>query len=306
MNGDQSVISQTAAPDLHGIMHRSDLGAPPQETLREHLPDYAASQAAYHRAFRGELREMLADVFRGRVRAALDLACGDGAYAGWLSQRFGAEAVVVGLDTNFSFLRLARHRPVARREGQQVQSLAGNALRLPFADDAFDAVWCAQSLYSLPDSTAVLEEIRRVMRPGGTAAVLENDTLHEVILPWPPDLELAVRQAEWTSFCRETSDPKKFYAGRYLLEAFRLGGFASCTVKTYAISRTAPLDSDAFAFLAIYLLRLRERVTPCLSPRRLKLFDRLLDRGGQDSLIDRTDFSFTCLNYVAAATKPRD
>lgn len=305
MNGDPSGLSQTAAPVVHGVTHRSELAAP-QETLREYLPDYAASQAAYHRAFRAELRKMLADVFSGQVRAALDIACGDGAYAGWLSKHFGVEAAVVGLDTNFSFLRLARRRPVDRHEAQPVQSLAGNALRLPFADESFDAVWCAQSLYSLPDSTAVLGEMRRVIRPGGTAAVLENDTLHEVILPWPPDLELAIRRAEWASFCRETSDPKKFYTGRYLLEAFRLGGFASCTVKTYAISRSAPLDSDALAFLRGYLSRLRERVAPYLSAGRLKCFDRLLDAGGSNSLIDRADFSFTCLNYVAAATKPPD
>lgn len=305
MNGDQSGLGQAAAPVLHGVTHRSDHGTPP-ETLREHLPDYAASQAAYHRAFRAELRKMLADVYHGQARAALDIACGDGAYAGWLSQHFGVEAAVVGLDTNFSFLRLARRRPVDRHEGRQVQSLAGNALRLPFAEESFDAVWCAQSLYSLPDSAAVLKEMGRVTRRGGTVAVLENDTLHEVILPWPPDMELAIRQAEWASFCRGSSDPKKFYTGRYLPEAFRLGGFASCTVKTYAINRTAPLNAEARAFLLGYLSRLRERVAPYLSAERLTWVDRLLDPGEHNSLIDRADFSFTCLNYVAAATKPPD
>ncbi|HVW39308.1 MAG TPA: class I SAM-dependent methyltransferase, partial [Pirellulales bacterium] len=222
--------------------------------MRERLPDYAASQAAYHRAFGAELRQMLADVFRGRVRAALDIACGDGAYAGWLSQQFGV--AVVGLDSNFSFLRLARRRPVQRRAGRQVLSLAGNALTLPFADESFDAVWCAQSLYSLPDATAVLAEMRRITRPGGTTAVLENDTLHEVILPWPPALELAIRQAEWESFCRETNDPEKFYMGRGLPEAFRSAGFSSCSLKTYAVSRAAPLDADAREYLHGYLARL--------------------------------------------------
>lgn len=304
MNGDESGLDQTAEPVLNDVAHRTDYGTSTQERLRERLPGYAASQAAYHRAFRAELQQMLVDVFDGRVRAALDIACGDGAYASWLSQHFGV--AVVGLDTNLSFLRLARRRPVQSRGGQQVLSLAGDALRLPFADESFDAAWCAQSLYSLPDSTAVLREMRRVMRPGGTAAVLENDTLHDVILPWPPDLELAIRQAEWASFCRETNDPKKFYMGRYLAEAFRSGGFASCTVTTYAVSRTAPVDAEARAFLQGYLLRLRERVAPSLSARRLKCFDRLLDVGGQNSLIDRADFNFTCLNYVAEATKPRD
>jgi SAM-dependent methyltransferase len=245
---------------------------------------------------------MLADVFHGRIRAALDIACGDGAYADWLSRRFGIP--VVGLDTNFSFLRLARRRPIRRQESLQVLSLAGNALMLPFADESFDAVWCAQSLYSLPDPTTVLKEMRRVTRPGGTAAVLENDTLHEVILPWPPDLELAIRQAEWASFCGERSDPEKLYLGRYLPEAFHSAGFSSCSLKTHAVSRVAPIDEDVREYLQGYLSRLRERAAPYLSAQHLECFDRLLDHGGTNSLIDRADFNFTCLNYVAAATKP--
>lgn len=303
MNGDQSRFGQSAAPIVPRGMHRIYRETPPRERLKGRLPDYAASQAAYHRAFRTELQQMLAEVFQGRIRTALDIACGDGAYSGWLSRRFGI--AVFGLDTNFSFLRLAQRRPVRSQEEQRVLSLAGNALMLPFADESFDAVWCAQSLYSLPNSTAVLEEMRRVTRPGGTAAVLENDTLHELILPWPPDLELAIRQAEWASFCREMSDPEKFYLGRYLPEAFRSAGFSSCSLKTYAVSRAAPIDDDVRDYLQGYLSRLRESAAPYLSTQHLERFDQLLNPGGTNSLIDRADFNFTCLIYVAAATKSR-
>lgn len=209
------------------------------------LPDYAACQAAYHRAFETELRDLLADVFRRPVHAAFDIACGDGAYFVWLSERFGAEAAVVALDSNLSYLHAARRRPSPRRDQPQVMSLAADALKLPFEDDSFDAVWCAQSLYSLPDPSAVLAEMRRVTRPGGTAAVLENDTLHEIILPWPPDLELALRQAEPASFRSETDRPNKYYLDRFLSEALRAAGFADCSLKTFGFSRAGPLDAAA-------------------------------------------------------------
>ena len=277
-------------------------GRRPGAKLAERLPDYAACQAAYHRAFEAELRDMLGDVFRRPARAALDVACGDGAYSAWLSERFGAAATVVALDSNLSFLSATRRRSSPRRDGLRLASLAADALKLPFEDESFDAVWCAQSLYSLPNPSAVLAEMRRVTRRGGTAAVLENDALHEIILPWPPDLELALRQAELASFRRETDRPNKFYLGRFLPAAFRAAGFADCSLKTFGFSRTAPLDAAARTYLRCYLRRLRQRAAAHLSLENLRRFDRLLTPGDENSFFERRDLSFTCLNYVAAAT----
>jgi ubiquinone/menaquinone biosynthesis C-methylase UbiE len=276
-------------------------GGSPQ--LAQGIPSYAPGQAAYHRAFRCELQRMLGDVFGGRIRAALDIACGDGVYARWLAKRCGAEATIWALDSNFSFLRLARRQSPQRRGAKRVLSIAGDALKLPFEDDTFDAVWCAQSLYSLPNPTAALEEMRRVTREGGVAAVLENDTLHEVVLPWPPELELAVRQAELESFRGEAADPNKFYTGRYLPRAFRAAGFARCTLKAYSISRAGPLDAATRTFLRSYLRRLRRRVAPRLAPRWLALLDDFVASDQARSLFDRPDFAMTCLNYVVSATK---
>lgn len=302
MNDDCRDGSESGAYVVDGIVSPST-GRRTGAKLDRRLPDYAACLAAYHRAFEGELREMLADVFRRPVRAALDIACGDGAYSAWLSERFGAQAAIVALDSNLSYLRAARRRPSPRRDAPEVMSLAADGLKLPFEDDSFDAVWCAQSLYSLPEPSAVLAEMRRVTRPGGTAAVLENDTLHEIILPWPPELELALRQAELASFRRETDRPNKYYLGRFLPEAFRVAGFANCALKTFAFSRNGPLDPPSRTFLGNYLLRLLQRAAPYLSRPDLQTLERLVDAGGKDSFFDRREFAFTCLNYVASATK---
>lgn len=50
-------------------------------------------------------------------------------------------------------------------------AIAGDALRLPFTDATFDRVICAEVLEHVPDDRAVMSEIVRVLRPGGTAAV---------------------------------------------------------------------------------------------------------------------------------------
>ena len=53
----------------------------------------------------------------------------------------------------------------------QGASMAGDALRLPFADATFDRVICAEVLEHVPDDRAAMAEITRVLKPGGTAAV---------------------------------------------------------------------------------------------------------------------------------------
>ncbi len=60
-----------------------------------------------------------------------------------------------------------------------------------------------------------------MVRRGGWLAVLETDSLHEVLLPWSADLELAIRHAELEAYCARTRRPEKRYLARRL-EAFML------------------------------------------------------------------------------------
>jgi SAM-dependent methyltransferase len=63
-------------------------------------------------------------------------------------------------------------------------------MRLPFEDDAFDAIFCSHVLEHVPDDRAAMRELRRVLRPGGIA-----------LLPVPPI------RAEHTSEDPTESDP---------------------------------------------------------------------------------------------------
>lgn len=266
----------------------------------EQLPPYAGYQSAFHCAFRLELRCMLADVFRAGVGSALDVACGDGTYACWLRELFGAATLVVAVDANLTWLQTSRQR---RRKSRRIRQVSADAARLPFEDDSFGAVWCAQSLCSLPDAMAALKEMHRVTATGGTAAVLENDSLHELMLPWPPELELAVREAELTAFRRRSAETGKYYAARFLPQAFQSAGFRSCELKTYALNRTWPLESSVQEFLYGYLAQLRSRIEPYLSNRVLATFDRCLSPAEPTCLFRLPGFSLTCLNHVAFASK---
>ena len=99
----------------------------------------------------------------------LDVACGTGDLSRVLA-RAGA-ASVIGLDFCRPMLEIARHK--AADDNRTLLFVEGDALRLPFADGAFDVVTIAFGLRNLAGVEEGLQELLRILKPGGRAAVLE-------------------------------------------------------------------------------------------------------------------------------------
>jgi SAM-dependent methyltransferase len=270
----------------------------------DELPPYAAMMAAYHRAHAAELRAMIANLPLRPGDRVLDMACGDGVYTCWLSEQVAPTGHVVGVDISPAYLERAQALAAAKGVGSGVSFERGDIAALPFPDASFDLVWCAQSMYSLPDPQAALRELRRVTRPGGRVAVFENDSMHHIILPWPPELELAVRQAHLAALSASSSETARFFIGRELCAAFSEIGLEQCVVTPYTSARQAPLDPDEVMFLGAYLDDLRERARPMLEAQPLREFDQLTDPGSPDYILRRPDFLVTYIDIVAVGLRP--
>jgi demethylmenaquinone methyltransferase / 2-methoxy-6-polyprenyl-1,4-benzoquinol methylase len=92
----------------------------------------------------------------------LDLAAGTGTSTVALAR---SGATVVGCDFSLGMLREGR--------GRGVPLVAGDALRLPFADGSFDAATISFGLRNVADTAHALRELLRVTRPGGRLVVCE-------------------------------------------------------------------------------------------------------------------------------------
>jgi demethylmenaquinone methyltransferase/2-methoxy-6-polyprenyl-1,4-benzoquinol methylase len=104
---------------------------------------------------------------------ALDLAGGTGDIAALLSQKVGKRGQVVLADINKPMLKVGRARLEDRGITGNVAYSQVNAECLPFSDSSFDAVTMAFGLRNVTDKNAALVEIKRVLRPGGKALILE-------------------------------------------------------------------------------------------------------------------------------------
>jgi ubiquinone/menaquinone biosynthesis C-methylase UbiE len=110
-----------------------------------------------------DLRTLLALPPGSRV---LDVACGTGIVARLAAHQTGATGVVVGLDLHGGMLAVARTQAPT---GVWVQ---GSATALPYAAAAFDVVICQQGVQFFPDRLPALQEMARVLRPGGRVALV--------------------------------------------------------------------------------------------------------------------------------------
>jgi demethylmenaquinone methyltransferase / 2-methoxy-6-polyprenyl-1,4-benzoquinol methylase len=119
----------------------------------------------------------------------LDVASGTAAVAIELARTESARTVV-GIDQSPEMLAAGRERIAHADLGGRIELREGRAEHLPFADAEFDAVSFTYLLRYVDDVPATLRELARVVRPGGTVAMLEFG------LPrggWRPLWELYVR-----------------------------------------------------------------------------------------------------------------
>ena len=146
--------------------------------------------------------------------SVLDLAGGTGDLARLFADRVGPTGEVVHTDINGAML--AEGRDKLLNAGRTLPTIQCDAEKLPFADGRFDCVSIAFGLRNVTHKEVALAEMRRVLKPGGVAAVLEFSRV------WQP-LGLAY---DWYSF---NVIPRigKLVAGdeasyRYLAESIRM------------------------------------------------------------------------------------
>ena len=101
--------------------------------------------------------------------SVLDVACGPGNFTRAFARESG-DGLVVGLDASRTMLEQAIREP----NPPNVRYVRADAAALPFPDRTFDAVCCFAALYFIEEPMRAIDEIVRVLAPGGRVALLSS------------------------------------------------------------------------------------------------------------------------------------
>jgi SAM-dependent methyltransferase len=99
----------------------------------------------------------------------LDVACGPGNFTREFA-RVAGKGLVVGLDASKTMLAVA----VRETDAANLTYMRGDACSLPFRDGSFDAACCFAALYLIEEPMRALDEIARIVVPGGRVALLSS------------------------------------------------------------------------------------------------------------------------------------
>ena len=155
---------------------------------------------------RARLREMLGP--EGGLRV-LEVGPGTGYYAlhaaGWISPGGTLEILDIQQQMLDHTMRRAHKAGV-----ENITATRGDARRLPYPDDTFDAAYLVSTLGEVPDKQRSLEELVRVLKPGGRLVVGEGQPdPHMVGLQTLKELA----EAAGLDFERRTGGPLGYFAG---------------------------------------------------------------------------------------------
>ena len=103
----------------------------------------------------------------------LDICTGTGDWAIALAGETGNSGKVTGLDFSENMLKVAQVKQ-EENDLKQLEFIHGNAMQLPFPDHSFDYVTIGFGLRNVPDYETVLQEMYRVVKPGGKVVCLET------------------------------------------------------------------------------------------------------------------------------------
>ena len=218
----------------------------------------------------------------------LDAGCGIGHHTLWLAEAVGPAGHVTGLDLSPEFL--VRAREIAEKSGlsERVSFQEGDVNKLPFDDDTFDWVWSADCAgYHPAEPLPLLKELARVVKPGGSVAILAWSS--QQLLPGYPLLEARLNAT--------SSGIAPFVKGKrpelHFLRAlgwFRDAGLEEPTAQTFVGDAHAPLSDDIrSALISLFQMRWEEPQSE-VSQEDWAEYQRLCQPESPDFILNLPDY----------------
>jgi demethylmenaquinone methyltransferase/2-methoxy-6-polyprenyl-1,4-benzoquinol methylase len=227
----------------------------------------------------------------------LDVASGLGLQARLLAEAVGPNGHVTGLDRSPELVRYAEDSAKEWDLSDRLCFQTGNAFQLPYANDTFDWIWSSDFAgYPVGDLLPLLREFSRVVKPGGTVAILAWSSQN--LLPGYELLEARLNAtcSAYLPYFRGTQ-PETHFARA--LGPFHDAGLDAVEARSFTRDVQVPLkDEIRTGLISLFEMLWGER-QPEVTPEDWEEYLRLCRPGSPGFVLDLPDYhaSFTYLMF---------
>ena len=234
------------------------------------------------------LREIIQDLHLPVGSNGLDAGCGIGLQTPLLLEVVGDNGHITGLDILPELLAHGTAMVAKASLSDRITFREGDVSKLPFDDHSFDWVWSADCIgYPAGDLAPILNELKRVVRPGGSLILLGWSS--QQLLPGYPLLEARLNGtcSGYLPFLRDKGPESVFMRALY---SFRKAGLEDVRARTFVRDIQAPLDGgQRMALTSLFDMLWGERQAEA-SGDDWNEFERLCKRTSADFILDIPDY----------------
>lgn len=257
----------------------------------------------HHEAKLGERQQMVDDLCLEQGAVVLDSACGPGLWVKLFLERVGPTGRVVGLDFSADLIAYARKHMTEDCDGTITRLILGDFASLPFHDAHFELVFLGNCFCYVSDIGGILEEHKRVTRPGGRVVSKEFDGGSVIFHPVDAALTLKVLAGAAQALEADaTGDRFDNFVGRKMHGAFLRAGFEDVVTRTYPIQKVSPLGDGTKRYVSANADWYGRRAAPYLTADERRRWNEALDPDSDGYVLDREDFYFCMTETVTIGT----
>lgn len=165
----------------------------------------------------------------------LDVGCGIGGTTRYLARMYGEDSDVTGISLSSNQVQRATNL-ATEREIKNAKFQVMDALKMDFPDNSFDVVWACESGEHMPDKKKYVEEMTRVLKPGGRIVIAtwcQRDN-HNKPFNKKERQMLDFLYSEWTHpYFISISDYAKLMLGTEQLDSIETDDWAKATIPSW-------------------------------------------------------------------------
>jgi SAM-dependent methyltransferase len=234
------------------------------------------------------LRSVIQELRLPKGSRGLDAGCGIGLQALLLAEAIEPRGHVTGLDLSPAFLCYAEELVKESGLSERISFQEGDVSKLPFVDDTFDWVWSADCVgYPVGDLLPLLRELARVVKPGGTVAILAWTS--QCLLPGYPLLEARLNAtcSGYAPYVRGKRPESHFVRA---LGGFREADLEEAVAGTFVGDVQAPLSDDIRNALISLFEMLWGEPQPEVSQKDWAEYERLCQPESPEFILNLSDY----------------